>query len=194
VQTAIATKGVLDTEQQSKFSAFVERRLQREPVQYIVGNWAFHDVELELEPPTLIPRSGRGVQTLRFVRRGDGVEACESAAYVIAAIGRGDGVEGFESAASAIKASASTETPSTPQARDRGVGGSRAGMVGFVSSDFCGCRLRERVPRTRYTKQAAGGLFLHSDRHFRGGRLSQYEERRKIGPCIRLRRVAPIGS
>ena len=56
VQRAIATKGVLDTEQQSKFSAFVERRLKREPVQYIVGKWAFHDVELELEPPTLIPR------------------------------------------------------------------------------------------------------------------------------------------
>ena len=56
VTRAIATKGVLDTEQQSKFSAFVERRLKREPVQYIVGTWAFHDVELELEPPTLIPR------------------------------------------------------------------------------------------------------------------------------------------
>jgi hypothetical protein len=62
VQTAIATKGVLDTEQQAQFSAFVERRLQREPVQYIVGKWAFHDIELELEPPTLIPRSGRGVR------------------------------------------------------------------------------------------------------------------------------------
>ena len=56
VTRALATKGVLDTEQQSKFSAFVERRLKREPVQYIVGTWAFHDVELELEPPTLIPR------------------------------------------------------------------------------------------------------------------------------------------
>ena len=75
VQTAIATKRDLDTSQLNQFNEFVERRLQREPVQYIVGKWAFHDVELELEPPTLIPRSGRGVQTLRFVRRGDGVEA-----------------------------------------------------------------------------------------------------------------------
>ena len=75
VTRAIATKRDLDASEQAQFSAFVERRLQREPVQYIVGKWAFHDVELELEPPTLIPRSGRGVQTLRFVRRGDGVEA-----------------------------------------------------------------------------------------------------------------------
>ena len=56
VQRAIATKRDLDTEQQAQFSAFIERRSQREPVQYIVGKWAFHDVELELEPPTLIPR------------------------------------------------------------------------------------------------------------------------------------------
>ena len=56
VQTAIATKRDLDSKQQAQFSAFVERRLQREPVQYIVGKWAFHDVELELAPPTLIPR------------------------------------------------------------------------------------------------------------------------------------------
>ena len=56
VQRAIATKGELDAAQQTQFSAFVERRLQREPVQYIFGKWAFHDIELELEPPTLIPR------------------------------------------------------------------------------------------------------------------------------------------
>ena len=56
VQRAVATKSELDAEQQSKFSEFVERRLKREPVQYIVGTWAFHDIELELEPPTLIPR------------------------------------------------------------------------------------------------------------------------------------------
>ena len=56
VQRAVATKRDLDSKQQAQFSAFIERRLTREPVQYIVGEWAFHDVELELEPPTLIPR------------------------------------------------------------------------------------------------------------------------------------------
>ena len=56
VTRAIATKQDLDTSEQAQFSAFVERRLRREPVQYIVGKWAFHDVELELAPPTLIPR------------------------------------------------------------------------------------------------------------------------------------------
>ena len=56
VTRAIATKRDLDASEQAQFSAFIERRLTREPVQYIVGTWAFHDVELELEPPTLIPR------------------------------------------------------------------------------------------------------------------------------------------
>ena len=56
VQRAVATKQDLDASEQAQFSEFVGRRLQREPVQYIVGRWAFHDVELELEPPTLIPR------------------------------------------------------------------------------------------------------------------------------------------
>ena len=56
VQRAIATKRALDTSEQAQFSAFIGRRLEREPVQYIVGAWAFHDIELELEPPTLIPR------------------------------------------------------------------------------------------------------------------------------------------
>ena len=56
VQRAVATKQDLDSKQQAQFSALIERRLTREPVQYIVGKWAFHDVELELAPPTLIPR------------------------------------------------------------------------------------------------------------------------------------------
>ena len=56
VTRAIATKRDLDTSEQAQFSALIERRLQREPVQYIVGKWAFHDIELELEPPPLIPR------------------------------------------------------------------------------------------------------------------------------------------
>ena len=56
VQRAIATKQDLDSKQQAQFSSLIERRLKREPVQYIVGTWAFHDIELELEPPTLIPR------------------------------------------------------------------------------------------------------------------------------------------
>ena len=56
VQRAVATKSVLDSKQQAQFSALIARRLTREPVQYIVGTWAFHDIELELEPPTLIPR------------------------------------------------------------------------------------------------------------------------------------------
>ena len=50
VTRAIATKRDLDASEQAQFSAFIGRRLEREPVQYIVGAWAFHDIELELEP------------------------------------------------------------------------------------------------------------------------------------------------
>ena len=56
VQRAIATKQDLDATAQAEFEAYIDRRLTREPVQYIVGAWAFHDIELELAPPTLIPR------------------------------------------------------------------------------------------------------------------------------------------
>ena len=56
VTRAIATRRALDTSEQAQFSTFIQRRLTREPVQYIVGKWAFHDIELDLEPPTLIPR------------------------------------------------------------------------------------------------------------------------------------------
>lgn len=33
-----------------------EQRLERWPVQYIIGEWDFHDMTLEMRPPVLIPR------------------------------------------------------------------------------------------------------------------------------------------
>ncbi len=40
------------------FLKYVAQRLARTPVQYIVGQWPFHNLErdLKLRPPTLIPR------------------------------------------------------------------------------------------------------------------------------------------
>ena len=38
------------------FEAMCQRRLERTPVQYILGDWDFHDLTLEVRPPVLIPR------------------------------------------------------------------------------------------------------------------------------------------
>lgn len=39
-----------------RFNHMCRRRLKREPVQYIVGEWDFHDITLNVKPPVLIPR------------------------------------------------------------------------------------------------------------------------------------------
>lgn len=47
----------LSTSAATLLSSSVERRLAREPVQYIVGEWGFHDIEsLEVGAPVLVPR------------------------------------------------------------------------------------------------------------------------------------------
>ncbi len=43
-------------EQLSKLRELVQRAGRHEPVQYLVGRWAFHGCELEVGPATLIPR------------------------------------------------------------------------------------------------------------------------------------------
>ncbi|CAM9444639.1 unnamed protein product, partial [Phaeothamnion confervicola] len=42
--------------QWDEFARLCRRRAQHEPVQYLVGEWDFHDVVLSVEPPVLIPR------------------------------------------------------------------------------------------------------------------------------------------
>lgn len=46
----------LPQEARRRYRAMLERRLRREPVQYIVGGWAFRELTLALRPPCLIPR------------------------------------------------------------------------------------------------------------------------------------------
>jgi len=46
----------LDSEQQEKFDAFLQRRLRGEPVAYILGTKAFWDFELKVDRRVLIPR------------------------------------------------------------------------------------------------------------------------------------------
>jgi release factor glutamine methyltransferase len=46
----------VEAEKADVFSAFVDRRLAREPLQYITGHAAFHHIELAVSPGVLIPR------------------------------------------------------------------------------------------------------------------------------------------
>ena len=41
-----------------KFNQHLQRRLSREPVQYIIGNWDFMGHKFRCESPVLIPRPG----------------------------------------------------------------------------------------------------------------------------------------
>lgn len=43
-------------EELARLRALVRRAGDHEPVQYLVGKWGFHGIELELDPSTLIPR------------------------------------------------------------------------------------------------------------------------------------------
>ncbi|XP_070192390.1 MTRF1L release factor glutamine methyltransferase-like isoform X1 [Littorina saxatilis] len=46
----------LSEEQLQEVDTLCERRLQHEPVQYVLGKWDFDDIELKLRPPVFIPR------------------------------------------------------------------------------------------------------------------------------------------
>jgi len=53
-QTNLDTE--LDSKQQTALDSLVQCRLARMPVQYLLGNWDFHNITLELHPPVFIPR------------------------------------------------------------------------------------------------------------------------------------------
>jgi release factor glutamine methyltransferase len=44
------------SETKETFEELIERRCRREPLQYIVGNWDFHNITLKVKAPVLIPR------------------------------------------------------------------------------------------------------------------------------------------
>ena len=46
----------LDEAAARAFECMCKRRFERVPVQYILGDWDFHDLTLEMRPPVLIPR------------------------------------------------------------------------------------------------------------------------------------------
>lgn len=46
----------LEPSARARFEAMCAQRLERVPVQYILGDWDFHDLTLQVRPPVLIPR------------------------------------------------------------------------------------------------------------------------------------------
>lgn len=46
----------LDEKQREQLDSLVLARLARMPVQYLLGNWDFHSITLDLRPPVFIPR------------------------------------------------------------------------------------------------------------------------------------------
>ncbi len=60
------------------FEEMCTRRIERTPVQYILGDWDFHELTLEVRPPVLIPRP----------------ETEELVEHVLAALGGEDGAGG----------------------------------------------------------------------------------------------------
>ena len=52
-----ATQDKLADGERAQFARFIAQRLKRVPVQYIVGEWDFYNLDgLRIRPPTLIPR------------------------------------------------------------------------------------------------------------------------------------------
>lgn len=56
LRTYLDVDRVATAEELAKLRALVQRAGRHEPVQYLVGRWAFHGCELEVGPSTLIPR------------------------------------------------------------------------------------------------------------------------------------------
>ncbi|XP_070192391.1 MTRF1L release factor glutamine methyltransferase-like isoform X2 [Littorina saxatilis] len=54
----------LSEEQLQEVDTLCERRLQHEPVQYVLGKWDFDDIELKLRPPVFIPRPETELQAV----------------------------------------------------------------------------------------------------------------------------------
>ena len=47
---------ILTEDEQLLFADMVQRRINQEPLQYIIGKWDFHDIVLNIRPPCLCPR------------------------------------------------------------------------------------------------------------------------------------------
>ncbi len=47
---------ILTDEELSLFSSMIQRRLHNEPLQYIIGQWDFHDLVIKIRQPCLCPR------------------------------------------------------------------------------------------------------------------------------------------
>lgn len=55
IENDLRNKILSDTELEV-FSSMIQRRLTKEPIQYIIGQWDFHDITIKVRQPCLCPR------------------------------------------------------------------------------------------------------------------------------------------
>ncbi len=69
---------LLTNEELDAFSSMVQRRMTNEPIQYIIGQWDFHDITIKVRPPCLCPRPeteelveyvAKDIRNLLFIRK-----------------------------------------------------------------------------------------------------------------------------
>jgi release factor glutamine methyltransferase len=86
-------KLILSSEQATDFRNKLERRLNHEPLQYILGQWDFLDYTITIRPPLLCPRPETEELVMKIVE-----ETTESPIYILD-VGCGTGVIGLALAA-----------------------------------------------------------------------------------------------
>ncbi len=80
---------VLSSEQAQDFRTKLERRLNHEPLQYILGQWDFLDYTITIRPPLLCPRPETEELVMKIIQ-----EATESPIHILD-VGCGTGVIGL---------------------------------------------------------------------------------------------------
>lgn len=63
-----------------RFRALLDRRLRGEPVAYLIGEWEFHGLPLDISPEVLVPRDDTEILTAQAIRR---VQECQGEPRVL---------------------------------------------------------------------------------------------------------------
>lgn len=56
LQVGPVSRTLLSAQQVELFNDYCRKRVARLPVQYILGEWSFHNISLKMRPPVFIPR------------------------------------------------------------------------------------------------------------------------------------------
>uniref|UniRef100_A0A8C5RGU8 Release factor glutamine methyltransferase N-terminal domain-containing protein n=1 Tax=Laticauda laticaudata TaxID=8630 RepID=A0A8C5RGU8_LATLA len=86
----------LSAKQQKEIQQLCAKRLQRMPVQYVLGEWDFQDLTLKMKPPVFIPRPETEPHFLvHWLLRAVSYLHCKSRGPVILEVGCGSGAIGL---------------------------------------------------------------------------------------------------